>query len=205
MKSRVFWGVLLIVFTQWVVADELSGSSVGAARQVVDRLNAALIDVMKNAKALGYQGRKKKLDPIVRSTHEFDVIAHIALGSYWKKISDEQRKAFVEHLSELGVATYAAQFNGYAGEEFQYESAQTVKTRVRLVYRLVAAKEAPVRFEYLLSPSGGGWAINDIVVDGVSDLALKKSQYAHVLDQDGFDLLMKKLDQKLSDYNNTKS
>jgi phospholipid transport system substrate-binding protein len=202
MRLRVFFGVLLIVFSSWVAADE---SSVGAARQVVDKLNVALIDVMKNAKTLGFQGRKKRLDSVVRSTHEFNAIAHIALGAYWKELSDDQRNAFVERLTELGVATYAAQFNGYSGEEFQYETAQTVKNRVRLVYRLEAPKESAVRFEYLVSPFGGDWAISDIVVDGISDLALKKSQYAHVLDQDGFSALMKKLDQKLNDYNNSKS
>jgi phospholipid transport system substrate-binding protein len=202
MRLRVLFGVLLIVFSSWAAADE---GSVGAARQVVDKLNAALIDVMKNAKELGFQGRKQKLDSVVRATHGFEVIAHIALGTYWKNLTDEQRKAFVERLSALGVATYAAQFNGYSNEAFQYESGESVKNRVRLLYRLVAPREMPVKFEYLVSPSGGEWRISDIVVDGISDLALKKSQYAHVLDEDGFDALMKKLDQKLDDYNNTKS
>ncbi|QFY43808.1 hypothetical protein F6R98_15205 [Candidatus Methylospira mobilis] len=201
MRLRVFFGVLLIVFSSWAAADD---GSAGAARLVVDKLNAALIDAMKNAKVLGFQGRKKKLGPVVRATLEFNAIAHIALGAHWKELSDDQRNMFVERLTELGVATYAAQFNGYSGEEFQYETAQPVKTRVRLAYKLVAPKETPVRFEYLVSPFDGQWRISDIVVDGVSDLALKKSQYAHTLEEDGFDGLMKKLDQKLGDYENAR-
>jgi phospholipid transport system substrate-binding protein len=38
------------------------------------------------------------------------------------------------------------------------------------------------------------------VVDGISDLALKKAQYTSVIDREGFDALLNKLTQKIADY-----
>jgi len=201
MYFQAIIAILLLCLAQFTVAEEAS-----AARQTVDKLNATLIDVMKNAKQLGYKGRSAKLDPIIRETHEFDAIAQIALGSHWKDLNEEQKKSFVDKLTELSVATYAAQFNGYGGEEFKYESEQAMKAnRVTLRYQLVVPKEKPVKFEYVLGQSSGQWAIINIVVDGISDLALKKAQYTSVIEREGFDSLLNKLGQKIIDYANSNS
>ena len=161
---------------------------------------------MKNAKQLGYQGRYKKLEPVVKETHEFDAIAQIALGNHWKNLDQGQKKAFVQKLTDLSIATYAAQFNDYAGEEFKYDSEQGMKSnRVLLRYMLIAPKEKPVKFDYILNQSGGQWAIINIIVDGISDLALKKAQYTSVIDREGFDSLMNKLSQKITDYASKKT
>ena len=167
----------------------------------MDKLNSALIEVMKNAKELGYQGRYKKLDAVVKETHSFDAIAQIALGAHWKTLTQEQKKAFVQKLADLSVATYAAQFNEYGGEDFKYESEQSVKaTLVKLRYDLAAPNDKPVKFEYQLNQSNNRWAIINIIVDGISDLALKKAQYTSVIDREGFDSLLNKLSQKITDY-----
>lgn len=198
MYFQAIIGILLLCFAQFSVAEELTG-----AKQTVDKLNTALIEVMKNAKQLGYKGRSAKLDPVVKETHEFNAIAQIALGSHWKDLTDEQKKAFVDKLTELSVATYAAQFNGYAGEEFKYESEQGMKSnRVTLRYELLAPKEKPVKFEYVLGQVNNQWVIINIVVDGISDLALKKAQYTSVIEREGFDSLMNKLTQKIIDHAN---
>lgn len=198
MYIRAILGVLLLCLGQTAFADEQVG-----ARQTVDKLNAALIDTMKNAKQLGYKGRYAKLESTIKETHEFGSIAQIALGSHWKDLSEEQKKSFVDKLADLSVATYAAQFNGYGGEEFKYESEQPLKSnRVNLRYQLATPKEKPVKFEYVVAQTANQWAIINIVVDGISDLALKKAQYTSVIEREGFDNLLNKLNQKIVDYAN---
>jgi len=198
MYFQAIIGILLLCFAQFSIAEEQT-----SAKQTVEKLNTALIEAMKNAKQLGYKGRTAKLDPIVKETHEFNTIAQIALGSHWKELNDDQKKAFVDKLTELSVATYAAQFNGYSGEEFKYESEQSMKSnRITLRYELVAPKEKPVKFEYVLGQVNGQWVIINIVVDGISDLALKKAQYTSVIEREGFDNLLNKLNQKIIDYAN---
>jgi phospholipid transport system substrate-binding protein len=200
MLFRIAVGLLFLCSLSGVRADDPAPA---AAKQVVEKLNTVLIDVMKNAKQLGYQGRYKKLDPIVRETHEFEAIAQIALGNHWKDLNTEQKKVFVDKLTDLSVATYAAQFNDYAGEDFKYDSEQNMKSnRLMLRYNLIAPKEKPVKFEYILNAFNGQWVIINIVVDGISDLALKKAQYGSVIEREGFDSLMNKLSQKITDYAN---
>jgi len=175
--------------------------SAADARKPVERLNNTLIEVMKGGKTLGYNGRLKKLDPVVKETFEFEAVSLIALGTHWKKLEQPQKLAFMNKLTDLSVATYAAQFKEYAGESFQFDSSQDIKNgRLLLRYNLVAPKEKPIRFEYFVGQFNGQWHIINIVVDGISDLALKKAQYTSVIDREGFDALLNKLTQKIADY-----
>jgi phospholipid transport system substrate-binding protein len=199
MSSRIAAGLFLLVFTVGAIAAD----SFVDARKIVDRLNASLIEVMKEAKKLGYQGRYRKLDPVVRESFEFEAVSVLALGTHWKTLEKEQKTAFMEKLTALSVATYAAQFNGYAGESFRYDSEQDLKNgRVLLRYFLNAPNEKPIKFEYQVHEFNGRWQIINIIVDGISDVALRKAQYTSLIDREGFDSLLKKLSQKISDYAN---
>lgn len=189
-----FW--LLVLWPFFAQADNLV-----EARKPVDRLNGTLIEVMKGGQKLGYTGRYKKLDPVVKDTFEFEAVSLIALGMHWKKLEQPQKLAFMDKLTDLSVATYAAQFKEYGGESFQFDSSQDVKNgKLLLRYNLVAPNEKPIKFEYFVGQFNGQWHIINIVVDGISDLALKKAQYTSVIDREGFDALLNKLTQKISDY-----
>ena len=175
--------------------------NVADARKPVDRLNTVLIEAMKGGAQLGYAGRYKKLEPVVRETFDFEAVSLIALGGHWKKLDEQQKAAFMAKLTELSIATYAAQFKEFGNDAFQFESGQELKPgRLTLRYNLVAPKEKPIRFEYFVGQFDGKWQIINIVVDGISDLALKKAQYTSVIDREGFDALLVKLTQKISDY-----
>jgi phospholipid transport system substrate-binding protein len=194
-----FWVLVWLPF--FAQADNLA-----EARNPVDLLNSTLIDVMKGGQKLGYTGRYKKLDPVVKDTFEFEAVSLIALGTHWKKLEQPQKLAFMDKLTDLSVATYAAQFKEFGGESFQFDSSQDVKNgKLLLRYNLVVPNEKPIKFEYFVGQFNGQWHIINIVVDGISDLALKKAQYTSVIDREGFDALLSKLTQKISDYakNNT--
>ncbi len=192
--------LLAVLLAGWLPAVALA-DAVAEAKIPVDRLNDALIEAMKGGKQLGYAGRYKKLDPVVRETFEFEAVSMIALGAHWKKLDQPQKLAFMDKLAELSVATYAAQFKAYGGEAFQLVSGQEIKNGKQLLtYNLVAPKEKPIKFEYYVGQFNGQWQIVNIVVDGISDLALKKAQYTSVIDREGLDALLKKLTQKIADY-----
>jgi phospholipid transport system substrate-binding protein len=199
MFLKVLFAMLLI----GLAPIAASADTVEDARKPVDRLNDALIEIMKGGKQLGYQGRYKKLEPVVKDTFEFEAVSQIALGAHWKKLDKPQKTAFMQKITDLSIATYAAQFKDYAGESFKFDSSQDMKNgRLLLRYNLVAPKEKPIKFEYIVSELNGQWQIINIIVDGISDLALKKAQYTSVIDREGFDSLLNKLTQKIADYAN---
>jgi phospholipid transport system substrate-binding protein len=197
MILKAIFGLWLILLAQGAaLADPVED-----ARKPVDKLNDTLIEVMKGGKQLGYEGRYKKIEPVVKDTFEFEAVSQIALGGHWKKLDKAQKTAFMAKLTELSIATYAAQFNSYGGESFKYDTSQDLKNgRLLLRYNFTAPKEKPIKFEYYVGELNGQWQIINIVVDGISDLALKKAQYTSVIDREGFDSLLNKLTQKIADY-----
>lgn len=197
---RLIFLILLLGISGWAAAE-----SAGSARDVVVKLDNALIEVMKNAKALGYQGRVDVLTPVVLETHDFEAIAKLAVGKHWKTLEDQEKSDLVKKLTDYSIATYAAQFDGYAGEEFKYDSEETVKERVMVRYVLAAPGEQDHKFEYVMNQADGQWRIINIIVDGISDLALKRAQYESVIEKEGFAKLMQRLSDKIADYAKTRA
>jgi phospholipid transport system substrate-binding protein len=200
----MFFKVILSVLLISLAPFSASADTVEEARKPVDRLNQTLIEVMKNAKELGYQGRYKKLEPVVKDVFEFEAVSQLALGGHWKKLDKEQKVAFMQKLTEVSIATYAAQFNSYGGELFRFDSSEEAKSgRLVLHYNYGTRKEKkPIKFDYYVSEFNGQWQIINIVVDGISDLALKKAQYTSIIDREGFDSLLGKLSQQIANYAN---
>ena len=172
-----------------------------AAAQVVEKLHAELLEVMKRAKALGYNGRYQRLAPLVASSYDFPFISKLVVGRYWSEFSPEQKEQFVNTFTKLSIATYANQFAGYGGEHFKTISAEE-STRGRLLIKTVLIKSngEEVELDYMLHQKEGQWQIINVIAQGVSDLSLKRAQYTSYLKKNGFDGLLQKINDKIKNY-----
>lgn len=193
--------VFVVLFTLGVAGPSFAQQP-GAASQVIESLNSALVEVMKNAGALGYSGRYDKLSKVIESTHDIEYIARFSIGKKnWDSLQDEQRKQLVENFTQYSIATYANRFNGYAGEIFRVTGEQAGKrgqTQVTSVLDIPGQKS--VHFLYLLASDSGNLKIVNILVDGVSDLAMKRAQFMTLIAEQGFDALLKYLADKTAEY-----
>lgn len=179
--------------------DAQAEESTADPAAVVARFQSELLSVMKEAEALGYQGRFEHLAPAVRESHDLAAIAQIAVGRYWDDLSEEQRTELVDTFSRLSIATYADRFDGYSGETFETKSSNELSPDVASVHTIFRRPgKQEIRFDYILYKSDDRFRIVNIVVDGVSDLALKRAEYAGILDDDGFDALISQLQEKIA-------
>ncbi len=183
------------------VGQEVKAQQVSGATAVVAKLNRALLEVMRQAKELGYPGRYRLLEPVVKEVYDFSSISRYVLGSHWKQLAPEEKTAFIQKMTEFGIAAYAAEFNDYAGEQFKLLSEEPFRTRLKVVRAVLEVpKEEDVQFVYILRPTADGWKIIDVRYDGVSDLALKRAQFADILAKEGFEGLLAKLDERIANY-----
>ena len=92
---------------------------------------------------------------------------------------------------ELVLATYASQFAKFGGESFETLSTRDLSDGTRLVNaKLTPGSGAPVNFDYVLREANGSWRIVNVVADGVSDLAIRASQYDKIYKASGYDGLI---------------
>jgi len=174
----------------------------GPASAVVDSLHAELLEAMKNADALGFDGRYQRLDPVLQRSFDLAFMAEKAVGRYWRDLSEADQERISDVFARFTLSTYANRFDGYTGERFETQSEQaaprdTVFVRTRLVRP--DAKES-IEINYRLHQTEAGWRIIDVLLRGtVSELALRRSEYSAVIQRDGFDALVATLERKIAD------
>lgn len=190
--------ILCLLTAENAIAEEKSGAS---ARGVVEKFQAELIEVMKNGKQLGFAGRYDKLYDSVSKSHDLTKIARIVVGKEWEKLNSEQQDELTDVFSRLSVASYAHNFKEFSGESFVFDSEEETARGGFVVHsRLIVTDDKPVKFDYMLKEISGDWRIINIIANGVSDLALKRSEYTTILQREGFDALIKKINEKIENY-----
>jgi phospholipid transport system substrate-binding protein len=166
---------------------------------IVARLNATLIEVMQQAKELGYAGRYERLAPVLSEAFDFPRMTSIAAGRYWRKLDEAQQARLVEAFGRESIATFASRFDGYSGEHFEILGEEPgLRGSVLVRNRLVKADGEPVEINYLLRDGAQGWHVVDVYLEAkYSEMAIKRSEYTSVLANEGFDALLKKIDDKI--------
>lgn len=208
MSLRVKAGGILIVWlanlaigSTALAPDEFSvESTLSEPAQVVAGLHYELINVMQSASELGFAGRYQRFAGIIPTTHDLSYIGRVAIGRHWRDLTDDQRRRYIEAFSELSVVIYASRFDGYTNQHFEViEEIALPRERIKIKGNLIIRSGEDHQFEYLLHQREGQWRIINIVVDGVSDLALKRSVYASVIRRKGVSGLITTLEESISE------
>ncbi|MBV8063084.1 MAG: ABC transporter substrate-binding protein [Nevskia sp.] len=164
----------------------------GKPADVVDGIHAALLNNMKHAKEYGCDGRVKHLQPVVDASFDVPLIAQTVMRKHWGELNEAQRTQLIAEFRETTVVTYASQFNSFSGETFTTKDTQALPNGDQLVHaRLQPNGGDSVAFDYILRlAKDGNYHIINVIADGVSDLALRSTQYSRLFEQKGFDGLM---------------
>jgi phospholipid transport system substrate-binding protein len=171
-----------------------------AIREPVDRLYAGLLDVMKRADALGFEGRYRTLEPLIGSSYDVPFMAELILGRQWRELSPEQQQLWLETFTRLTVSTYADRFDAFSGERFEVGAVESGTQGTSVVRtKLVRSDGEPVNLDYRMRAASEGWRIIDVFLNGtVSELALRRSEYGALMRRDGFDALIAAVKQKIA-------
>lgn len=149
--------------------------------------------LLKMARLPTHQQREAFITPLVYATFDLGRIAAVSLGRTWRKLEERDQQVFEATLGELISATYADRFDSFNGQVF--EQIEVVATRSGVVVRTrIRTSERVVHLDYVTRDNG----VFNVVADGVSDLSLRRSDYAAILKSSGFTLLLQSIRDKIS-------
>lgn len=195
------WLIGVLIFICFILPSFSIKAGQSAAADLIKTFNTALIESMKKSKELGYPGRYKLLEPVIKNSFALLYMARISLGGYWKTLNKEERKLFLETYTDWSIASYAGRFNDYSGERFEFISeSKPVQGVLTVISRLTQPRNEGIDFYYQLRKIEGTWRIVDIQISGVSQLALTRSQFVSVMKKKGFHELISILKNKISIY-----
>lgn len=192
--ARKTTAVLLAVFLAVSVARAENAATI----DVVDSLQETLLAVMKDANALGLDGRYEKLLPSLTEAFDFEHMIRFASGSSWRTATAEQRDALVNAFTRMSVSTYAAQFNGYSGEIFETVGQRDgPRDSILVDTQIIRKTDPPVAITYVMTRTDGQWRIVDLLLEKkVSEIAIRRSEYNPILREGGPDELIAALNAK---------
>jgi len=157
----------------------------------------ALLNTMKNGRTLGQSGRFAKLDPVIRRSFDIAEMARLSLGRSWTGLSDAQRQQMTESYGRYISAIYADRFDSYAGQKLEVTGEEAAPSGVTVRSRIIKADGEPVKVDYAMRRAGDVWLISDIYLDSaISEVATRRSEFATILRNEGFDGLIAALNRK---------
>ncbi len=166
--------------------------------EVIRNLQSTLLQSMRAGEEHGFQGRYNLLAPIARQSHHFEFIIRAVLGAHWAELDPDQQKEISGIFSQLSIATYASQFKAYNGEQFEIlENRPFSQNHIEVRTHLIKSDKSTIDLRYLMRQEESGWRIVNIVAKGVSELAIKRTEYRAILQRDGYAALIDMLKEKI--------
>jgi phospholipid transport system substrate-binding protein len=167
------------------------------AREPVVTLEDTLLAVMKEADTLGFEGRLREIRPVVEATFDLEFMAKTSIGRVWKDLSPDLQTRWVEVFTRYTTTKLADQFDKYSGQRFVLKGERPASRGTLIVLSTVERPgKDDVRLDFRVRPMGDAWRIIDIYGKGkVSEVALRRSEYASILEQSGIEGLIASVDE----------
>lgn len=166
--------------------------------EVIRNLQSTLLQSMREGEELGFQGRYDLLAPVLSQSHNFEFIVRTVLGTHWTEFNQDQQREISDIFSQLSIATYASQFKAYNGEKFEIlKNRPFPQNHIEVRTHLIKSDKSTVDLRYLMRQEDIGWRIVNIVAKGVSELAIKRTEYRSILQRDGYPALIEMLKEKI--------
>jgi phospholipid transport system substrate-binding protein len=168
-------------------------------REVVESLHGVLLSCMREADALGFQGRYERIAAELDESFDLPFMARVSVGDAWNGLGEQQRDDFIELSRRYSASKYADNFDGYSGQTFETRSEEAAgRGTVVVKTELVQPEDRDVALDYRLRQTPDGWRIIDVQLDGkVSELTLRRSDYRAVIERQGFGQLVAAIEEKI--------
>ncbi|MDR3439650.1 ABC transporter substrate-binding protein [Telmatospirillum sp.] len=193
-RIAVFLLSLLLAVPFQAHADDSS------PRIVVQNLCGGLLQSMKQAAQLGFQGRADKLTKVVTDSYDMPAATKATLGTSFAKLSADEAHQLTDAFTRFSIASYADQFDGWDGEAFEVgDPRPSTDGTVIVPSRIVNKAGQGTEIDYLLHQNGDRWQIVDVLLDGtISQTAVRRSEFVSIFRRDGFPGLIGMLNQKIA-------
>jgi phospholipid transport system substrate-binding protein len=158
-----------------------------------------LMPTIQQAARLSVRERDKRFSPVFAAVFDIPTMTRLAVGPAWKGFSAEQQAAVRDAFARFIVAQYASQIKDYSGESFVVDPQTTPESRGGgeiVKTKLLQPGGRTVNINYLVRRE----RVVDIYLNGtISDLAMRRDEFASVVAAGGADALIKRLQDRTDD------
>ena len=198
MTSKLVPVLCTVVFG--LFADATPAATSDPAAAPVQTLTAALLQSMKAGSTWSMTERYRQLEPVIEQVFALPIVTRLAVGPEWASFSADQQKELITAFTRFTVANYASNFHSFDGQKFDMEDNVLSRGTDKIVRtHVIPAHDSPVSLLYRTREVDGSWRIIDVYSDGVSSLALRRTDFASAIAAGGAPELLKYLNRTSDD------
>ena len=161
------------------LAESARAASSDPAVNQVQALTDALLKSMRAGSTVSMAERYKQLEPVVEQVFAMPLVTRLAVGPQWASFPPDQQQALIAAYTRFTVANYAHNFHDFDGQKFEIDDNVLSRGDDKVVRtRVIPAHDVPVSLLYRMHQVDGTWKVIDVISDGVSQLALRRSDFA---------------------------
>lgn len=185
-------GPALAVALSLIALGTVRPSAAEEPRAFIDELGREAVDILGGS--IPAAERQAALEDLLRRAFDFDTISRLVLGRYWRQATPEQQEDYREVFATFVVQTYARSLADKRIDDFAITDVRTLSDRDTLVETVIEQPgEAPTRFAWRVRRNGDRLKLVDVVVDGVSMVISRRSEFTSVVQREGMDGLIRSL------------
>lgn len=175
--------------------------ALSAAQSATEALKARTEEIRAALPPPGTQmtpATRHKVEAIITRTIDLRGMLEAALGARWKEMTEKQRKRLLTAFENRFREMSGGDFDAYRSTQIEYRPEVDVGGGVVEVPTRVVVKGEPTDITYSMRHEKDGWRISDIIIDGVSTVANYRSSFARVIQKEGVEGLIRRLERGTS-------
>jgi phospholipid transport system substrate-binding protein len=168
------------------------------ATSTIQRFNDALFAAMKSGGRTDYSRRFRALAPEVDKTFDLSAVLSVSVGPRWT----DQQSRLLDAFRRYTVASYVANFDSYAGQDFTVSpgTRSLGVDRVIVQSHIMKINGDATELDYVMKQTPLGWKAIDVLAGGaISRVAVQRFDFGRILSNGGGDALLASLQRKTSD------
>ena len=187
--------VVALTFGQAAIAD--SSAKASDPGRFIEQLASRAIKVLSSRDG-SLQEREERFRDMLREDFAMNDIGRFVLGTYWRRMSADQRETYLKLFSEWVLKTYSVRLGGYSGEKFQVINTTPAGQHDVLVKtRINKSGRDGFNATWRVRQDGDRYKIIDIYVEGVSMAITQRSEFESILQRHGINGLLGMLKDKV--------
>ena len=188
---RVFGALLIVVL--WSGAAGIGVAASDGPADFVKTLGERAIAVL-TAEGSTPEGRRAQYRELLDEGFAVNTIGRFVLGRYWRAATPEERAEYLELFRDFVLDTYSQRLDSYAGETFAIIKSRPLDGLDTMVSTEIGGSNGPpIRVDYRVRSHKGDHKIVDVLVEGISLVVTQRSEFASVINREGFEGLMARL------------
>ena len=187
-----------------IVATLVAGGALDHARAgaPTDQVKSGTDQVLKIIQDPALKGadktpvRRQQLRTVVDQVFDWQETGKRALGRHWQPLTPEQRQQFSSLFADLVERSYVGKIESYSGEKIVYVGDIIEGDQATVKTKLITKSQTEIPIDYRMQKEGDRWRVYDVLIEGVSLVGNYRTQFNRVIQQTGYDDLVKKMKTK---------